>query len=132
MGMTGVGYVVEWSDAAVEDLFARVTNQWVADELMDVARTSLDDHHHPDGGKAPPLYWRRGLSVQRRAMLDAAQSRGEDCDRDHGEQPWDYVLYYRRQPKILGRRRYLVLAVRDNGELLALLLAPDGHGVGHV
>jgi len=63
---------------------------------------------------------RRGLTVQQRAMLDAAQSRGEDYD--HDEQPWHYVLYYRRQPKIIRRHGYLVLAVRRDRELLAELL----------
>jgi hypothetical protein len=118
--MTGVGYEVEWAEAAVEDLFARVKNQWVANELIHVAQSSLDDHYPPDGGAEPPMYWRRGLTVQRRTMLDAAQSRGEDCD--HDEQPWHYVLYYRRQPRIIGPRGYLVLAVRRDREVLASLL----------
>jgi hypothetical protein len=48
------------------------------------------------------------------------ESRGEDYD--HDEQPWYYVLYYRRQPKIIRRRGYLVLAVRRDRELLAELL----------
>jgi hypothetical protein len=118
--VTGGSYEVEWSEAAVEDLLARVKYQRVADELLHVAQTSLDEHRPPDGGTAPPLYWRRGLTVHQRAMLDAAQSRGEECD--HDEQPWYYVLYYRRQPKIIGRRGYLVLAVRRDRELLAALL----------
>jgi hypothetical protein len=118
--VTEGSYEVEWSEAAVEDLLARVKHQWVADELMYVAQTSLDQHHPPDGGTAPPLYWRRGLTVQQRARFDAAQSRGEDYD--HDEQPWHYVLYYRRQPKIIRRPGYLVLAVRRDRELLAELL----------
>lgn len=118
--MTRGSYEVKWSAAAVEDLLTRVKHQWVADQLMNVAQTSLDEHHPPDGGTAPPLYWRRGLTVQQRAMLDTAQSRGEDYD--HDEQPWHYVLYYRRQPKIMRRHGYLVLAVRRDRELLAELL----------
>jgi hypothetical protein len=118
--VTGGSYEVEWAETAVEDLLTRVKHQWVADELMNVAQTSLDAHHPPDGGTAPPLYWRRGLTVQQRAVLDTAQSRGEDYD--HDEQPWYYVLYYRRQPKIIRRRGYLVLAVRRDRELLAELL----------
>jgi len=78
--VTEGSYEVEWSEAAVEDLLARVKHQWVADELMYVAQTSLDQHHPPDGGTAPPLYWRRGLTVQQRARLDAAQSRGSDLE----------------------------------------------------
>jgi hypothetical protein len=58
--------------------------------------------------------------VQQRAILDAAESRGEDWDID--EQPWHYVLYYRRQPKISMRHGYLVIAVRRDKELLASLL----------
>jgi hypothetical protein len=113
-------YVVEWSHDALEDLFAKVKYQWVADELINVAHISLDDHHPPDGGTAPPWYWRRGLTPQTRAMLDAAHARGEDYDDD--EQPWQYVLYYRRQPKIIGRHGYVVLAVLRDSELLAALL----------
>ena len=112
--------MVEWAEVALEDLLTRVKYQWVADELIQVAQTSLDKHYPPDGGIAPPLYWRRGLTVQSRAMLDAAQSRGEDWDYD--EQPWHYVLYYRRQPKIIGRHGYCVLAVVRDRELLAALL----------
>ena len=112
-------YDVEWSEPALEDLFARVEHQWVADELQHVAETSLDEYHPPDGGMVPPHYWRRGLTPQRRAMLDAAELEGQDHDRN--EQPWDYVLYYRRQPTII-KRRYLILAVRRSSELLASLL----------
>lgn len=54
------------------------------------------------------------------AMLDAAQARGEDEDDD--EQPWQYVLCYRRQSKIIGRHGYVVLAVLRDSELLATLL----------
>ena len=54
--MTRGSYEVEWSGAAVEDLLTRVKHQWVADQLMNVAQTSLDEHHPPDGGTAPPLY----------------------------------------------------------------------------
>ena len=83
-------------------------------------QTSLDEHHPPDGGHNPPLYWRRGLTVQQRNMLDDAETRSEDWDYD--EQPWQYVLYYRRQPKITLRHSYLVVAVRHDKELLASLL----------
>jgi hypothetical protein len=119
--VTAHSYLVEWSEAALEDLLARVKYQWVADELINVAQTSLDDHHPPDGGTTPPLYWRRGLTVQSRTMLDVAQSCGEDWDDD--EQPWHYVLYYRRQPRIIGRHGYVVLAVLRDRELLAALLS---------
>ncbi|MBV8996664.1 MAG: hypothetical protein JO287_23840 [Pseudonocardiales bacterium] len=118
--MSGGGYVVEWSEAAIEDLLTKVKYHWVADELMKVAQTSLDEHHPPDGGHNPPLYWRRGLTVQQRNMLDDAETRREDWDYD--EQPWQYVLYYRRQPKITLRHSYLVVAVRHDKELLASLL----------
>jgi hypothetical protein len=118
--VTAGSYLIEWSEAALEDLLARVKYQWVADELINVAQTSLDHHHPPDGGTAPPLYWRRGLTAQSRTTLDAAQSRGEDHDDD--EQPWHYVLYYRRQPRIIGRHGYVVLAVLRDTELLAALL----------
>jgi hypothetical protein len=111
---------VEWSDDALEDLLAKVKYQWVADELINVAHTSLDDHHSPDGGTAHSWYWRRGLTPQTRAMLDAAQARGEDYDDD--EQPWQYVLCYQRRPKIIGRHGYVVLAVVRDSELLAALL----------
>jgi hypothetical protein len=125
--MTEVRYEVEWSDLALEDSFTKVKSEWVSAELMNVARTSLDEHDPPDGRALPPKYWRRGLTVQRRAALDAAQSRGEDCD--HGEQPWHYVLYYCRRPAISGRRRYVVLQVLSYGEVLASLmeLGTDGH-----
>lgn len=117
--VTANSYLIEWSEAALEDLLAKVKYQWVADELLNVAQTSLDAHHPPDGGTAPPLYWRRGLTVRSRTMIDAAQSRDED---DDDEQPWHYVLYYRRQPRIIGRHGYVVLAVLRNTELLAALL----------
>jgi hypothetical protein len=113
-------YEVEWSGPALEDLFARVEQQRVADELLHVAATALDEHHPPDGGAVPPYYWRRGLTPQRREMLDAAEAFGQDHDQH--EQPWHYVLYYRRQPTIRTRRRYLVLAVRRAGDILAALL----------
>ena len=121
--VTTGSYVVEWSDDALEDLLAKVKYQWVADELINVARTSLDDHHPPDGGTAPPWYWRRGLTPQTRAMLDAAQARAEDYD-DNDEQPWQYILCYQRRPKIIGRHGYVVLAVVRDSELLAALLDP--------
>jgi hypothetical protein len=114
-------YGLEWSPGAAEDLFCRVRRQRVADKLNDVAKTALDIHTGPDGGTAPPLYWRRGLTPERRAHLDAP-GHDQTCDRcnDRVEQAWHYVIVYKGLGA--GRRGYHIIGIRRYTELGAALL----------
>ena len=47
--MSGGGYVVEWSEAAIEDLLTKVKYHWVADELMKVAKPRSTNTTPPTG-----------------------------------------------------------------------------------
>ena len=121
-------YAVRWLDVADEELFTKVHAQDVARELIEVANTLLDDMNPPDGGQAPPLCWRRGITTQRRAELDAAEAAGVDLDNGN-ERAWDHVLVYRRDPKLRRilslKTAYLIIGIVSNADVFAGLLDMD-------
>jgi hypothetical protein len=115
-------YEVEWTKHATEDLYAKVTSARVARDLVEVAETALDHHVPEDGGQVEWRLWRRGLTPARRVELDAAEAAGRDDD-DGREQSWHYVLVYKRRGWALHlRHRYKILAILNDGDLIAALL----------
>jgi hypothetical protein len=100
----------EWSRAAVEDLTSLRYD--VADELVEVARTSLDHHYLPDGDESPPYFIRRGIRVNARRPLTPAQ-----------KEAYEYVLVYERKSRIMRRPDYLILAVYKNTKLADALVS---------
>src|SRR3954447_1823967 len=53
-----------------------------------------------DAGAAPPYYWQRCITADQRAEFDkkSGYSSGEgSASEDSGDQPWDYVLVYKRR-----------------------------------
>ncbi|GAA1266195.1 hypothetical protein [Saccharothrix xinjiangensis] len=115
-------YRVDWSPAAREDLFAKVSSDEVAAELVAVSRNSFDLPPSADGGPLDGGGWRRGVSPARRVWLDAVEGRGEDLDAP-GEHAWDYVLVY-DQLGTASKPHYRVRAVLTNAEV--------GAGIGHL
>ncbi len=109
-------YEVEWVHPAMNDLWLKVRTREVRRELQDVARTALDRHHAPWGGRVVDLYWRRGVTAG-----DETSSDSHDGDaaepREHAR---DFVLVYQRTAAQLPRC-YVVLAVLSNPELLEAL-----------
>ncbi|MEU4442483.1 hypothetical protein AB0K14_01695 [Actinosynnema sp. NPDC050801] len=110
-------YEVEWTDAAAEDLYLKVSSA-VAEELLAVSRDALDLPPSEYGGPLGDRLWRRGVSRQRQKQLDAVTGTLDDFDESRPD-AWDYVLVY--QVRGLRRSRYRVLAVISNGELAAAL-----------
>lgn len=121
-------YVVRWTGVAADELCSKVKADDVARELHAVTNTALDDMTPPDGGQAPPLCWRRGITTQHRAQLDAAEAAGFYLD-DGNEKSWDYVLVYRRDPNIRklfsSKTAYVIVGILSNAELLAGALDMD-------
>jgi outer membrane protein assembly factor BamE (lipoprotein component of BamABCDE complex) len=66
-----------------------------------------------------PYFWRRGITPQRRAELNAALARG-DFSESGQQNAWDYVFYYQRRPAARGGG-YKVLNIYTNGELISAL-----------
>lgn len=125
-------YEVQWVHPAISDLHVKVRSTDVRRHLQSVARTALDRHHPPWGGRVDDLCWRRGVTVRDELALDAED--GEDLG--PGEHAYDFVLVYERSATLL--RCYVVLGILTNAELLASLGAgittvarsPSSNGTG--
>lgn len=111
-------YEVEWTEAAVSDLRAKVRTARVRRYLLTVARTALDRHLPPWGGRSTEWLWRRGVTAQDEARLLATDDADRDAAREHAS---DFVLVYHRLPLPQLPRRYQVLAVLTNHDLAAAL-----------
>ena len=116
-------YDVEWTEAAVSDLRTKVRTARVRRYLLTVARTALDRHRPPWGGRSPEWLWRRGVTAQDEAVLGAAFDVGGEVD-GVDEQAYDFVLVYHRPLRPQLPRRYQVLAVLTNEDLVAALGSP--------
>jgi hypothetical protein len=89
---------VEWSPRAVEDLFAKVTTERVADELRRIADSSLDCPKPPDGGPVNQhgsVYWRRGVPCGEQAPAPSRRNRRDGSSDE--EQAHDFILVYHRR-----------------------------------
>ena len=119
-------YDVEWTEAAVSDLRTKVRTARVRRYLLSVARTALDRHRPPWGGRSTEWLWRRGVTAQDEAFLGAgldADHRGGQIDGVE-EHAYDFVLVYHRSVRPQLPRRYEVLAVLTNEDLVAALGSP--------
>ena len=123
-------YDVEWTEAAVSDLRTKVATPQVRRYLLTVARTALDRHRPPWGGRSTEWLWRRGVTAQDEAVLGAAfGAEIDDVGRTGGvgqvhgavEHAYDFVLVYHRLSRPQLPRRYEVLAVFTNEDLVAAL-----------
>jgi hypothetical protein len=119
-------YDVEWTEAAVSDLRTKVRTARVRRYLLTVARTALDRHRSPWGGRSTEWLWRRGVTAQDETVLRTAL---DDVDRGGQidgveEHAYDFVLVYHRPPRPQLPRRYEVLAVLTNEDLVAALGSP--------
>ncbi|MCW2899053.1 MAG: hypothetical protein JWO67_1318 [Streptosporangiaceae bacterium] len=104
-------YTVVFSARAVEDLLLKVRTERVKSDLRRVAEVALDDHCPPDGGvvrEHGTVYWRRGLTTERRHELNRAETRGTDCDDGTREQAYNFVFVYRRRGA-LGGGWYIIM-----------------------
>lgn len=134
---SGGGYVVRWSQRALEDLTVAVKTADVAHRIIDVAELALVaelDPGDPDGGRGrPPVLWRRALSTTDRERLSTLERQGLDIE-DSAERSWHYLIVYRPlqwQQRLRPNRReaFLVLAVvRDRAVFGAWL--QGGHSTG--
>jgi hypothetical protein len=117
-------YDVEWTEAAVSDLRTKVTTPGVRRHLLTVARTALDRHRPPWGGRSTEWLWRRGVTARDEAVLSATPDADADVHPDADtadEHAYDFVLVYHRLLVPQVPRRYQVLAVLTNDDLLAAL-----------
>ena len=110
-------YAVEWSESAVEDLTARVRCRDVAFRLYEVSKHALNRSFAPWGGSAPPLYWRRGVLPEDELEFDRKGSTGGNGSTEHA---WNYVLIYKRKPR-LGQAAYVILGVVSNADYVYAL-----------
>jgi hypothetical protein len=103
----------EWSAEARVDLRSKVRSRRVRRQLLEVSG-DLGDCHDDDGRIIAPNYWQRGITRERRDYLAANPNSSSSSDLDTGEQPWDYILVYKRRG--MFKSGYRVLGVYTNAE----------------
>lgn len=103
----------EWSAEGRADLRSKVRSRRVRRQLIEVS-DDLSDCHEDDGRFIAPNYWQRGITRERRDYLATNPTSSNASDEDTGEQPWDYVLVYKRRGAF--KPGYRVLGVYTNAE----------------